>query len=290
MGGIAAPLLAGAGFTLAALILPTTAANAAKVCRWPDAALFCFTGSGLAQIAAVQATVWCARLTATPDQFMSWYPDEVRNAQPSQWLRNFQLSHQRQAHRWADRARFSYHLGIVLLLAGIVAVSVPPMHITAERGAVVMLTVFGLLGELAWLVVATFLNRRRRRQGLVHGLGILCAATLAVGAGAGIRGLLGPVFVGAAAGAVAVEVVLVVGRLRPYVWLGGLADGFGAIWVNVAAHVAAVAGIAAAVGLTLSGMHSRMTPMIALTVLPALVLESTYGWQIYSAERKARST
>ncbi|SNQ51845.1 membrane hypothetical protein [Frankia canadensis] len=311
LGGLAAPLLAGASFTLAALLLPATAGGAgvtpgaapgSRLCRWPDITLFCFIGSGLAQVATVQATVWCRRLTATPAEFMTWYPDEVHDGRPSRWLRNVQASHQRQALRWADRARLWYHAGILLLLAGLVAVSVPPWRIGAERGAVVALTVLGLLGELAWLVVATFRSRTRRRQGLIHGVGVLCGPVLAVavaatpsgtwGTSGALRGLgaAGVLVVGVGVLAVAVEIVVLVSRLLTWGWFGVPVSGVGPGWARVATHVVAIVGIAAAVTLALAGTRPWLTAVSVAAVVPAFALEMICGWQVYGAERHSRGT
>jgi hypothetical protein len=295
LGGLAAPLLAGASFTLAALLLPATtgggASAAPRLCRWPDLTLFCFIGSGLAQIAAVQATVWCRRLTATPVEFMDWYPDEVRAGQPSRWLRNVQASHQRQAFRWADRARLLYHLGILLLLAGLITVSVPPRHLTPARGAVVALTALGVLGELAWLVVASVRGRTRRRQELVHGVGMLCAPALALSAaaahGGGARALdVAILLVGVVA--VAVEAVVLLGRLSSWAWFGVPASGLGPGWMRVAGQAVAAAGIVISVAVALSGARHGMTVVSMVAVLPPFAVEMTCFWQVYGAERRAR--
>jgi hypothetical protein len=156
-GTFAAPILAGASFTLAALILQASA----TVARWSDAALFCMVGAGLCLIYAVQAIVWARRYTVTPDELLQWLPDDWEDGRPTPWLLNVQDSHFRQARKWARRSRAGYHAGIILLLAGVAVILIPPGHIALTRWCVIGLGCAGVLAEAAWIVVATFSARRR---------------------------------------------------------------------------------------------------------------------------------
>ncbi|WP_062442490.1 hypothetical protein [Herbidospora daliensis] len=181
VGGFAAPLLAGASFTLAVLALQSSAGP--PVSRWPDVALAFFVAAGLAQIGTVQATAWTRRYTATPGDLAAWYPGELTDGAPTPWLRNVQESHLRQALRWANAARLSFHLGIVALLGGVVFACVPPGTITPARWAVLAVAVLGLVAELFWLVRTAFLAVRLRRRAYAS-LALLLAVTLGGLAGA----------------------------------------------------------------------------------------------------------
>ncbi|TMR17335.1 hypothetical protein ETD86_23670 [Nonomuraea turkmeniaca] len=179
VGGFAAPLLAGASFTLAVLALQSPQPPAVPYSRWPDAALVCFVLAGLAQIATVQATAWTRRYMCTPEELGQWYPEHVTNEQPSTWLRNVQESHLRQALRWADATRLFFHCGVLALLLGVVVACVPDGEIGPGRWAVLAVGGAGVVGELSWLVRAIFLSAALRRQVWLNA-GVLLAAAGAV--------------------------------------------------------------------------------------------------------------
>src|SRR6185437_542531 len=71
-GSVASPLLAGASFTLVALVLQSSTPFG----RWEDLALLLFVAAGLAQVFAVQSIIWTRRYMATPDEFKEWFPDD----------------------------------------------------------------------------------------------------------------------------------------------------------------------------------------------------------------------
>src|ERR1700678_3842473 len=70
-GSVAAPLLAGASFTLVALVLQSSTPFG----RWQDVSLLLFVAAGLAQIFAVQSVIWTRRYMATPDELKQWFPE-----------------------------------------------------------------------------------------------------------------------------------------------------------------------------------------------------------------------
>ncbi|MFD9880621.1 hypothetical protein ACFWZT_04035 [Streptomyces alboflavus] len=203
LGGFAAPLLAGASFTMAALLLPTLAAAQPRFARWPDAAVSLFIASGLAQIGAVQAAVWARRYDTLPEELAQWWPGEMRDGRPTRWLRNVQRGHATLSLRWADRTRGFYHAGIVLLLSGTLVVGVPPGRVPGPRWTLIGTAAVGLVGELAWLVHAAFFDPARRRAAHGHAAaavaGLVAAASLLSFGGTG-RAVAGVVLAGAAAG------------------------------------------------------------------------------------------
>lgn len=180
VGGFAAPLLAGASFTLAVLELQSVSGSTA-VSRWPDASLALLVAAGLLQIATVQATAWTRRYMCSPGDLLQWFPDEQTDGVPSPFLLGMQESHLRQAHRWATAARGFYHSGIVALLAGLLVASVPRGDLNGARWTVIAVCATGIAGELAWLVRAVFLERGIRR-GVWRKLAVLLAIVAAASA------------------------------------------------------------------------------------------------------------
>src|SRR3984957_16935100 len=133
-GSVAAPLLAGASFTLVALVLQSTTPFG----RWQDLALLLLVAAGLAQVFAVQSVVWTRRYMVTPDDLRQWYPDDFCDPgeRPTRWLLNVQGINNQLAEKWADRTRRWMNAGISLLLAGIAVGVVPTGHISGVRWAV----------------------------------------------------------------------------------------------------------------------------------------------------------
>ncbi|MEL3951467.1 hypothetical protein, partial [Streptomyces sp. LNU-CPARS28] len=226
LGGFAAPLLAGASFTMAALLLPTLAAAQPRFARWPDAAVSLFIASGLAQIGAVQAAVWARRYDTLPEELAQWWPGEMRDGRPTRWLRNVQRGHATLSLRWADRTRGFYHAGIVLLLSGTLVVGVPPGRVPGPRWTLIGTAAVGLVGELAWLVHAAFFDPARRRAAHGHaaaGVAGLVAASASLPSFGGTgRAVAGVVLAGAAAGH-----AVVTARAVREVWAGRVVRGRG---------------------------------------------------------------
>lgn len=176
-GGVAAPLLAGASFTLAALVLQASTPFA----RWPDLALGCFVAAGLAQVFGVQSVVWARRYTMTPDDLRQWFPDQFGlDERPTAWLRNVQWSTAQLAQSWARRTTRWVNAGLALLLAGVAASVVPPGHVSGPRWAVVVVACAGVFVETGW--VTTTMVPDPLRQRLVSCLAVAAIAGAAVAA------------------------------------------------------------------------------------------------------------
>jgi hypothetical protein len=158
-GSVAAPLLAGASFTLVALVLQ----SATPFGRWQDLALLFLIAAGLAQIFAVQSVIWTRRYMVTPDELRQWYPDDFTpgGERPTQWLLNVQGDNDQAARRWANRTRGWINAGISLLLAGIAVGVVPPGHVSPMRWVVVTVAWIGVAVEATW-VIGTFVDDRDR--------------------------------------------------------------------------------------------------------------------------------
>lgn len=178
LGGLAAPLLSAAGFGIVATLLPSMAGGTTQFARWPEASTAVIVASSLAQIAAVQSSVWARHYDTTPDELAQWYPGEMVDGVPSEWLRGVQLSHVRNASVWAGWARRAYHLGIILLLLGLTLLFVPPGETEPAREILIAVPFTGLLGESVWLAASVHAEKRRRATSAVS------AALLALAAGA----------------------------------------------------------------------------------------------------------
>jgi len=141
---VAAPLLAGCALTLTGLILQVK-----DDLRWPDLALTLLVAATLALLAAVQFGVWAHQYGGTPEDIAQWLPGVDRKA-----LSDTQRGHfcEEQAVVW--RFRTAYHMGIVLLLAGLRVTLVPNGDIAVFRWVAIALTGVGVLGELGWVLAA----------------------------------------------------------------------------------------------------------------------------------------
>ena len=191
-GAFAAPLLAAASFTLAALLLQASTPFA----RWPDLALLCFTGAGLAQVFAVQCVIWTRRHMTTPDELRQWYPDDYEQdrGRPTPWLRNVQWSDNQRAHTWARRTRGWLNSGVALLLAGVAVSLVPRGPVGAVRWVAIAVAGSGVIVEAAW-VAHTLVQASSRRSQLLAAIGAASlsgAATLGAAASAASRSLSVP--------------------------------------------------------------------------------------------------
>jgi hypothetical protein len=187
-GTVAAPLLAGASFTLVALVLQSTT----RFGRWQDVSLLLFVAAGLAQIFAVQSVIWTRRYMATPDDLRQWFPDDFtdRGERPTQWLQLFQRFNDEHAKRWAGRTRAWINAGITLLLAGIAAGVVPPGPISSARWPVITVAWIGVAVEASW-VAAMLLDERARPGMLVRSGAVFTAGGATAAAGFAAAGTPG---------------------------------------------------------------------------------------------------
>ncbi len=161
-GSVAAPLLAGASFTLVALVLQSTAPFG----RWQDMALLLLVAAGLAQVFAVQSVIWTRRYMVTPDELRQWFPEDFTQSgeHPTRWLLNVQATNDQHARKWANRTRILINAGISLLLAGIAVGVVPPHgHISPVRWAAIAVAWTGVAVEASWVMAAAVDESARRR-------------------------------------------------------------------------------------------------------------------------------
>jgi hypothetical protein len=223
-GGFAAPLLATASFALVALVLQANP----SFTRWPDLALLCFIGAGLAQVFAVQCVVWTRRYMTTPDELRQWLPDDFSSPgeRPTAWLLEYQRDHQAQAQAWARRTALWINVGVSLLLAGIAVSVVPPGHIGEARVAVIVVADAGVAVEASWVATMGMRGDSLRRTFRTRLAEIaICGAALAAAALAGLA--TGTGFPVAAWWAISLAAVTVAPRLGA---LCGLRLRYGRLW------------------------------------------------------------
>jgi hypothetical protein len=179
-GSIAAPLLAGASFTLVALVLQ----SATPFGRWQDLALLLLVAAGLAQVFAVQSVIWTRRYMVTPDELRQWFPDDFTDGgeRPTQWLLNLQGFNDQNARKWADRTRTWINAGISLLLAGVAVGVVPAGHVSAMRWAVITVAWAGVAVEASW-VIATAVDEPGRAGMMLRSAVIFTSAGATAAAG-----------------------------------------------------------------------------------------------------------
>jgi hypothetical protein len=186
-GTVAAPLLAGASFTLVALVLQSPI----QFGRWQNVSLLLFAAAGLAQIFAVQSVIWTRRYMATPDELKQWFPDDFTDhgKRPTQWLQLVQRFNDERARRWAGRTRAWINAGITLLLAGIAVAVVPPGPVSSVRWLVITVAWIGVAVEASWVAAMPLDERARlgalmRSGAIVTSGGAIVAAGFAAAAGA----------------------------------------------------------------------------------------------------------
>jgi hypothetical protein len=147
MGTIAAPLLAGFSVALAAVVLTTPSSF-----HWHNACASLLTGAMLALIATVQFAFRARQYAVTPADLEVWWSTDAEAGTRSV-LRRTQRYHKREFERWSNRARMAYNAGLVLFLAGVVAMLAPHKMAGMSLGRLLPpgLATVGLLIELGWI-------------------------------------------------------------------------------------------------------------------------------------------
>lgn len=157
-GAFAAPLLAAGSFAMISILLSGNDPQHAFA-RWGNMALALFVVAGYSQIAAIQCAITVQTYMATPSDLQAWFPKEMQEQGPTEFLVTMQLRHFGAAAKWAAATRFSYHLGILALLAAITVSLVPPGHISAGRILAIAAALVGALGEAVWVIQAVATSR-----------------------------------------------------------------------------------------------------------------------------------
>jgi hypothetical protein len=222
LGNVVAPLLAGAAFTMTALMFPALGKPNEAFAKWPEAPLALFVTAAVCMIGAVQAALWARRYECTPEELRQWYPEHFGGdgRKPDAWVRAVQSNLRKEAYPWAARARHFFHGGILCLFLGIAVVSHPPAQMNVGRAVLVVVAWAAVLGEVLWILHAAFLSRARRDAALADAAIILAA----VAAGSVLLlALAGEVSDSAAARALCVALAVAAAAEAIRLWLGAQA-------------------------------------------------------------------
>jgi hypothetical protein len=152
---VAVPLLVGFSVALIVLVLDRT-----EKIRWPDVALLLLTGATISLVMAIQMAFAARQYVVTPDEIEAWWPD-LHLARRWQQQRARQFGHAELLALWIRRFRLTYNLGILLFLAALPVVLLPPAtseagtpnDIDAARWAAIGAASAGVIVEFLWVIV-----------------------------------------------------------------------------------------------------------------------------------------
>jgi hypothetical protein len=148
-GTLAAPVLAGFSITLIVVVIQAGSDMGA-----PGAALDLLAAAVVALVLSVQAAFIARIYLARPSDILEWWPDATDEEVTG--LREEQRMLTDKYRRWASVFRRSYNLGLLLLIAAVTMIMMPPSHShhEVERwiGFSILAAAFG--AELLWMVGA----------------------------------------------------------------------------------------------------------------------------------------
>jgi hypothetical protein len=157
MGAIAAPLLA--GFSLAAMVQTLTIK--ASETRWPNTVLVLFMLAAVFFVATVQATFWARKYSTNPSEIKAWWPD-ASHPERLKLLRSEQKWHAAGFRMWSNRARITYDVALLCLLAALTIVAVPPEshgEVPVLRWLAVAIGGAAFIAEIIW-ITGSFTNTK----------------------------------------------------------------------------------------------------------------------------------
>jgi hypothetical protein len=146
MGTVAAPLLA--GFALATLAVLLTGNPQT---RFAGPATFALALASTMFVLCVQFTVTGLLYSATPAERTDWLPPEPGDPSVAERLQRVQRKDHYLQARFLARARITYDVGIVSLLAALLAM-VAPQHWPSWRAAAFLVVAASMALELAWVI------------------------------------------------------------------------------------------------------------------------------------------
>jgi hypothetical protein len=148
-GGVAAPLLAGFSLTIATVLLPSISDAKRTFGRWGDLTLGLLLAAAILLVMAVQCAMTARGFQVTPDELLTWWGRPA--GPPSAAMLANQKEHARKNKRWASHTRWTYNLGILLLLAALPLTILPPGDIPTGRWVVASVAAAGFLVEVVWV-------------------------------------------------------------------------------------------------------------------------------------------
>lgn len=146
VGTTAAPFLAGFSITLVGVIVAT-----AHFAHGGIAELL-LTGAALLMVGSMQFSLWARQNEVSPSFYDEWFPEATEER--VQYNKSEQTMLARKWQFWSGLTRMAYNAGILLLLAGLFTILLPPEGITLRtaRGAAAGLAAAGLAAEYIWLI------------------------------------------------------------------------------------------------------------------------------------------
>jgi hypothetical protein len=149
LGSVAAPLLAGASVTVAAVVL----SNPEKI-RLSDVSLTLFVTSAVFFVFEVQTSLWLTSFAATPSDFAEWYPQLMEKGLPRGKAVTLHESWSAKSVWYARLTRWLHNLGVLALLAGVTTVVVPPnSEFSIWRCIAIAVPAAGWIIEFGWIVI-----------------------------------------------------------------------------------------------------------------------------------------
>jgi hypothetical protein len=140
MASVAAPLLAGFGFTLMTLIVQSPGSF-----RFPDGTLLVLALATFGFLFSVQFGLHARQYFTTPAEVRAWWGDD-----PAARFRQEQRADLAKLQRWTARARHAFDVSIIGLLVALALVLVPVREAPVIRWLAVGVAVVVILVELVW--------------------------------------------------------------------------------------------------------------------------------------------
>jgi hypothetical protein len=126
-----------------------------------DAAFLLFMLAAVLFVTAVQAMFWARGYQTNPPEMKAWWPDADDPARLEQ-LRREQRRHAAGFRMWSDRARVTYSVALLCLLAALTVLAVPPVSYGQSsflRWLTVAVGAVAFLSEAIW-VTGSFTNSK----------------------------------------------------------------------------------------------------------------------------------
>jgi hypothetical protein len=114
---------------------------------------------------SVQATFWARGYQTNPAEIKSWWSDAT-DPERLKLLRSEQKWYAAGFRMWANRARATYNVALLCLLAALTVLAVPPEsygHGTAPRWLAVAVGGVAFLTEVIWITGSSSKSRRMAR-------------------------------------------------------------------------------------------------------------------------------
>jgi hypothetical protein len=146
MGTVAAPLLGGFALATLAVLLTSDAQT-----RFAGPATLALALASTMFVLCVQFTVTALLYSATPAERTDWLPPEPDDPSVTLRLQRVQRKDHQLQGKYLTRAKITYDIGIVSLLAALLAM-VAPDHWPSWRAAAFLVVAAGLALELLWII------------------------------------------------------------------------------------------------------------------------------------------